>query len=249
MAAVSRICRSLCLAAGLVALSSGAAWAHDGGPRGEWRNGSWYPDQPAPPVVGADYAHGYDNGGPGYDPASQAWLADCRRRLSSRDRGLGGAAIGAVVGGVAGNRIAGRGNRTIGTVAGAGVGAVAGSAIDRAEDRSRNADECEAYLADYQGYYSQSQAPAPYPQAPGYPAYGYPAYPGYAPSYAPAYYAPAPGCCAAAVPVVQPTPNCTETVEYVYEYVPARSHPRRLRTKVVADKRVKIVPDKRVRIK
>ena len=54
-----------------------------------------------------------------------------------RDNGVGGAAIGAVVGGVAGNRIAGRGNRTEGTLIGAGVGAVAGLAIDRAEDGSR----------------------------------------------------------------------------------------------------------------
>lgn len=54
-----------------------------------------------------------------------------------RDNGVGGAAIGAVVGGVAGNRIAGRGNRTVGTIVGAGVGAVAGAAIDRAEDAPR----------------------------------------------------------------------------------------------------------------
>ncbi|MEQ6333149.1 RcnB family protein [Sphingobium sp. MK2] len=54
-----------------------------------------------------------------------------------RDNGLGGAAIGAVVGGVAGNRIAGRGNRTAGTLIGAGVGAVAGMAIDKAEDAPR----------------------------------------------------------------------------------------------------------------
>ncbi|MDO7835051.1 RcnB family protein [Sphingobium sp. HBC34] len=52
-----------------------------------------------------------------------------------RDNGVGGAAIGAVVGGIAGNRIAGRGNRTAGTLIGAGVGAVAGMAIDKAEDR------------------------------------------------------------------------------------------------------------------
>ncbi len=54
-----------------------------------------------------------------------------------RDDGLGGAAIGAVAGGVAGNLIAGRGNRVGGTLIGAGVGAAAGYAIDRAEDRRR----------------------------------------------------------------------------------------------------------------
>ncbi|MET0249578.1 MAG: RcnB family protein [Sphingobium sp.] len=54
-----------------------------------------------------------------------------------RDRGVGGAAIGAVAGGVVGNRVAGRGNRTAGTLIGAGVGAAAGYAIDKAEDAPR----------------------------------------------------------------------------------------------------------------
>lgn len=69
----------------------------------------------------------------GYGPDGDyddGYYADAPRR----DNGVGGAAIGAVVGGVAGNRIAGRGNRTVGTIVGAGVGAVAGAAIDRAED-------------------------------------------------------------------------------------------------------------------
>ena len=70
------------------------------------------------------------------------------------DDGLGGALIGGVVGGVVGNRIAGHGDRTLGTVAGAAVGAVAGAAIDRSEDRGPEprlvepgaayAGECEA---------------------------------------------------------------------------------------------------------
>ncbi|HUD93379.1 MAG TPA: RcnB family protein [Sphingobium sp.] len=64
---------------------------------------------------------------------------DDRYGVSRRDDGVGGAAIGAVVGGVAGNRIAGRGNRTAGTLIGAGVGAVAGMAIDKAEDAPRHA--------------------------------------------------------------------------------------------------------------
>jgi Ni/Co efflux regulator RcnB len=53
------------------------------------------------------------------------------------DNGLGGAAIGAVAGGVAGNLIAGRGNRLGGTLIGAGVGAVAGMAIDRSDRAGR----------------------------------------------------------------------------------------------------------------
>ncbi|WP_232495151.1 glycine zipper 2TM domain-containing protein [Novosphingobium kaempferiae] len=191
----------------------------------------------------APYYGGYE-GRSEYDPrgAQEAWLADCRQRLSSRDSGVGGAVIGGVVGGLAGNRIAGRGNRTAGTVVGAAVGAVAGAAIDKAEDRGRNRDECEAYLDDYYaryngGGYGPGYAPQGY-----YPAYGY----GY----------PAQGCCMAQpmmmVPVARPAePNCTETVEYVYEDVPVRPARRVLprRSKAVPDKRVKIVPDKRVLVK
>ena len=72
-----------------------------------------------------DARYAYDNDG-----------ADGRRdpRYGRRDDGLGGAALGAVAGGVAGNLIAGRGNRLGGTLIGAGVGAAAGYAIDRAED-------------------------------------------------------------------------------------------------------------------
>ena len=55
-------------------------------------------------------------------------------RICRRDDGVGGAAIGAVVGGVAGNRIAGRGDRTAGTLLGAAGGAILGAVIDRAED-------------------------------------------------------------------------------------------------------------------
>ncbi len=53
------------------------------------------------------------------------------------DKGRGGAAIGAVAGGLAGHQIAGRGDRTIGTIIGAGVGALAGHAIDKADDPCR----------------------------------------------------------------------------------------------------------------
>ena len=54
-----------------------------------------------------------------------------------RDNGVGGALIGGAIGGVAGNVIAGRGNRLAGTLLGAGAGAIAGAAIDQAEDRGR----------------------------------------------------------------------------------------------------------------
>jgi len=228
--------------------------------RGGWHNGSWYADDrapqaaergpPPPPSSGPAY------GAPPYpnhveerrytEPGRDAWLADCRNRVRQRDSGAGGAVIGGVVGGVAGNRIAGRHNRVVGTVAGAAVGAVAGSAIDRAEDRSRDRDECEAYLDDYYARYAASGYGAPL----GYTGY---AQPGYAqPTYA---YVQAGGCCGQApvmmVPV-QPRPECTETVEYVYEDVPVRHHTYRSvprRTKIVPDKRVKIVPGKRISTK
>jgi Ni/Co efflux regulator RcnB/uncharacterized protein YcfJ len=137
---------------------------------------------PPPPVAG------YDRD---YDPA---FLEACRR-----DNGLGGAAIGAAAGGLAGNRIAGRGNRTGGTLIGAGVGAIAGMVIDKAEDRER----CKRVLA------QQGAAPG---QHGGYP----PPPPGYY------YYYPPP-----IVTTITITPgncNCGETV-VVTEDAPAHHQP------------------------
>jgi Glycine zipper 2TM domain len=54
-----------------------------------------------------------------------------------RDKGTGGTIIGAVVGGLAGRQIAGRGNRTEGVIIGAAVGALAGRAIDKSDSRCR----------------------------------------------------------------------------------------------------------------
>jgi uncharacterized protein YcfJ len=52
-----------------------------------------------------------------------------------RDKGNGGLAIGAIAGGLLGHEVAGRGDRTLGTVIGAGAGALAGRAIDRSDGR------------------------------------------------------------------------------------------------------------------
>ena len=137
---------------------------------------------PPPPVAAFDRD---------YDPA---FLEACRR-----DSGLGGAAIGAAAGGLAGNRIAGRGNRTGGTLIGAGVGALAGMVIDKAEDRER----CKRLLA--------QQGPIP-GQPGGYP----PPPPGYY------YYYPPP-----IVTTVTITPgscNCQETV-VVTEDTPVHHRP------------------------
>jgi hypothetical protein len=253
----------------LVAATAGTA-AHAAG--GGWHNGSWYPDgqtapvptemdrsqsRPTPPAPVSDddryeqNARAVRYAAPGRD----AWLADCRSRVAARDNGVGGAVIGGVVGGVAGNRIAGRGNRTIGTVGGAAIGAVAGAAIDRAEDRGAARDECEAYLDDYYARY----AAGGFGPQPGYAgssqAYVQPGYaqPVYAPGYAPAYgYPVANGCCGGApVMMVPAQPQCTETVEYIYEDVPVRQRSYRpaRHTKIVPDKRVRLVPDKRINVK
>ena len=85
-----------------------------------------------------------------------------RRRGTDRDGGLGGALIGGIAGGLIGNRVAGHGDRLLGTAAGATVGTLAGAAIDRVEDNHRYddrgppapgegygsgyADECDAVL-------------------------------------------------------------------------------------------------------
>ena len=53
--------------------------------------------------------------------------------VERRNSGVGDAVIGGVAGGVAGNLIAGRGNRLAGTLIGAGVGGAAGYAIDRSQ--------------------------------------------------------------------------------------------------------------------
>ncbi|MBP6434502.1 MAG: glycine zipper 2TM domain-containing protein, partial [Sphingorhabdus sp.] len=60
--------------------------------------------------------------------------------------GVGGAAIGAILGAIAGNRIAGRGNRTEGTLIGSGLGALAGLGVEKSMKK------CEKYLSRDNGY-------------------------------------------------------------------------------------------------
>ena len=58
-----------------------------------------------------------------------------RDRYRCHNNGSTGTIVGAIAGGLLGNGIAGRGDRTLGTVLGAGGGALAGRAIDRSGNR------------------------------------------------------------------------------------------------------------------
>ncbi len=102
------------------------------------------------PLPAAAQNYGWNDRGTDQGFQNVAWRNDRRygndRRYRGNDRryrgnqrcydkGNGGLAIGGVAGGLAGNAIAGRGDRTIGTILGAGVGALAGRAIDRSDGR------------------------------------------------------------------------------------------------------------------
>jgi uncharacterized protein YcfJ len=74
---------------------------------------------------------GYDNSYRGYD---RSYRDD--RRSTRRDKcndGDGGTIVGAIAGGLLGNTIAGRGDKTVGTILGGAVGALAGRSIDRSD--------------------------------------------------------------------------------------------------------------------
>lgn len=91
---------------------------------------------------------GYDQGDSGYERVGYRDRRDRRYARSHRgydrgyrgnqrcyDKGNGGLAIGGIAGGLLGNQVAGRGDRTLGTILGAGVGALAGRAIDKSDGR------------------------------------------------------------------------------------------------------------------
>lgn len=78
------------------------------------------------------YYNGYDRSYRGYDRSYRGYDRGYRARQKCND-GDGGTIVGAIAGGLLGNTVAGRGDRTIGTILGAGVGALAGRAIDRSD--------------------------------------------------------------------------------------------------------------------
>ncbi|GGE03819.1 hypothetical protein GCM10011515_24330 [Tsuneonella deserti] len=164
-----------------------------------------------------------------------AWIGDCHDRIRGvprRERaGVIGALLGAVFGGVIGNR-AWDSERLGGTLLGAGVGGVAGaaigSAVEAAGDRRRE-DECAMYL---DRYMSGAYSTAGYP-----PYYGY-GYPGHAYGYGGGY---------ALVPVLVAIPQRqvvreTVTEEWVKEPVRTRTiHRSRSVPSPRPDKRIKMI--------
>lgn len=75
-----------------------------------------------------DRRGGYGRGDDRRDGRNEYYGRGGRQRC---DKGTGGTILGAIAGGLLGNSVAGRGDRTAGAVVGAGVGALAGRAIDR----------------------------------------------------------------------------------------------------------------------
>lgn len=82
-------------------------------------------------------AHGYyKKRAPQYIRSdTRLWRGDDGRYYCRRDDGTTGLIIGAAVGGLAGNELAGRGDKLLGTVLGAAGGAILGRAIDRSRYR------------------------------------------------------------------------------------------------------------------
>lgn len=68
---------------------------------------------------------------------TRVWRGDDGRYRFKRDNGTTGLLIGGAVGGLAGNEIAGRGDKLLGTVIGAAGGALIGREIDRDKYRCR----------------------------------------------------------------------------------------------------------------
>lgn len=68
---------------------------------------------------------------------TRIWRGNDGRYRCKKDNGTTGLLIGGAVGGLAGNQIAGSGDKLLGTVIGAGAGALLGREIDRDKYRCR----------------------------------------------------------------------------------------------------------------
>ncbi len=130
-----------------VATGSDAAWEHGRGHgRGHhrgWKRGDRYEGRYNDRDYGnRDYDNrDYDNRGYYGEPVSsrtRTWRGDDGRYYCRRSNGTTGLLIGAAVGGVVGNEVAGRrGDRTLGVILGAAGGALLGREIDRSGSRCR----------------------------------------------------------------------------------------------------------------
>jgi len=119
--------RKLSLAAATLAM--GASALIPATPAAAQRYDRYYQDQR---YAGDD--RGYYQQDRGYRGYRDRDYRDQRRDYRRRCNNDAGTIIGAIAGGLLGNGIAGRGDRTLGTVLGAGAGALAGRAIDRSDD-------------------------------------------------------------------------------------------------------------------
>ena len=147
-----------------------------------------------------------DNGWTDADWAEEEALRRDLERACRPDNGVGGSILGGLLGGFAGNRIAGRGNRTAGTLIGGALGAVAGGLIDQAEDQRQCRDMVRRVEERQRGWHNGGG---------GYWQQGY-AQQGYGQGW----YAPG----MVVTTITTPAPVITETVttETFYETVPVR---------------------------
>lgn len=67
----------------------------------------------------------------------RVWRGRDGRYYCKRDNGTTGLVIGAAVGGLLGNQVAGSGNRTLGTIIGAVGGGLLGRSVDRGDMKCR----------------------------------------------------------------------------------------------------------------
>ncbi len=84
----------------------------------------------------------YDDRGRYVEPrvlsrGDRVWRGDDGRYYCRRSNGTTGLVIGAAVGALIGNQVAGRGDKTLGTIIGAVGGGLLGRAIDRGELKCR----------------------------------------------------------------------------------------------------------------
>ncbi|MBB6125109.1 hypothetical protein FHS92_002866 [Sphingobium subterraneum] len=125
-----KIAAALSVSVASLATVSAPASARDG-----WDNGRHY----------GQYKHGRDRdyrgdryygGRDNYYRGNNYYRSGYRGdNYRCRDKGTGGAIIGAIAGGLLGHEIAGRGDRTTGTVIGGALGAVTGHVIDKSDGR------------------------------------------------------------------------------------------------------------------